>query len=244
MSAPTEENKKPAGIESFLIVAYRSLRGSKQTSAFGCPKDILTASPEKIQHMATNAEFILSENKLQPTEVEGLTQDNGNMLVFRTASHSRRTKFVQVFPDEKVSLSSVTSGKVQLSIHLSLSRFLGLTVIIYDCYVVKLQLNDPIVERYYRDETGEIKCETTAIPIKPQRAYFRDWVSYGRSFAFSGNSVFYVSAKGNIVKICLNSPIVVSSTRNELTVPNPEDEHDTGVFSKYVDLALHNPKKD
>src|SRR3990167_4608676 len=43
MSAPTEQNKKPAGIESFLIVAYRSLhpretkqitRSSIETAAF------------------------------------------------------------------------------------------------------------------------------------------------------------------------------------------------------------------
>ena len=46
MSAPTEENKKPAGIESFLIVAYRALRASNSGLKLGrCFKSSLNLHP-------------------------------------------------------------------------------------------------------------------------------------------------------------------------------------------------------
>src|SRR3990167_777129 len=61
MSAPTEENKKPAGIESFLIVAYRSLRGRKSGVSYR-ERNLIDASPEKIKSMAENLSLTMVQD--------------------------------------------------------------------------------------------------------------------------------------------------------------------------------------
>src|SRR3990167_6226295 len=141
MSAPTEENKKPAGIESFLIVAYRSLRGSKQTSAFGCPKDILNASPEKIEEMKQKACFVQVEfdpailtqkalkSRSRPT-------DDTTMLFYtsyRNQKINNSASFRVFKPPSNYSLKNLMNLNIRDSFYIHKGGFSGLTVIIYDC---------------------------------------------------------------------------------------------------------------
>src|SRR3990167_6518632 len=114
MSAPTEENKKPAGIESFLIVAYRSLRGRKSGVSYR-ERNLIDASAEKIKSMAENLSLtVMYENSLS-SNITDLPQVEAtmNFVLFRKQV---RSKFHEVCGQGNLNVSQLVKLHVSDSL--------------------------------------------------------------------------------------------------------------------------------
>src|SRR3990167_2167359 len=113
MSAPTEENKKPAGIESFLIVAYRSLRGRKSGVSYR-ERNLIDASAEKIKTMAKNIKLVAKAQPGIATVLRcetGLHSRNLSIVFFKKASVRAPNKLLKISyknPAAKGSLSDTS----------------------------------------------------------------------------------------------------------------------------------------
>src|SRR3990167_2714082 len=114
MSAPTEENKKPAGIESFLIVAYRSLRGRKSGVSYR-ERNLIDASAEKIKSMAENLSLTAVQNNSFKCNIVGLPEINPTQQ-FVLTQRIGRNRWKEISGVSKLTLAELVKQHVLHSV--------------------------------------------------------------------------------------------------------------------------------
>src|SRR3990167_917017 len=170
MSAPTEENKKPAGIESFLIVAYRSLRGRKSGVSYR-ERNLIDASAEQISHLAEKF-LLITESRLDLTHRFLFRQKDPlpELYFFLFKGRSSARSHPRLWPGlgELYQQEHVLEVAATESLMVHQSGYSGLTILIYRNNIVFVRDQFEILT-FNRDEnTGKVVEKLTSIKLSPK----------------------------------------------------------------------------